>query len=55
MTFLFKLLDQPDPEVLVWVLVTIIAISESTCVRRVFVYLLMKLYKIFVQHNVEGL
>ena len=55
MYFIFKLFNQPDPEIAAWVLAAIIVIREIPVLRRFFVYLLMKLYRIFVQHNVEGL
>ena len=55
MYLLFKIFSQPNPEIAAWVLAAIILIRELPFLRRFFVYLLMKLYRIFVQHNVEGL
>ena len=51
MQFIFKIFDTPNAEFAAWVIAVIIAIYELPRLKRFFVYMLMKLYKIFIQHG----
>jgi hypothetical protein len=44
-----------NPEVTIWMIVLAIVILEFHHLRHLLVFLFMKLYEIFVQHNADGL
>jgi len=51
MQLIFKMFDMLNPEITAWAVAAIIVIHEFRHLKRLFVYLLMKLYKFFIQHN----
>jgi len=52
---LLKIFGRPDLEVAVWLATAIIVILELPRLKNLLMYLLMKLYEFFIQHNAEGL
>jgi hypothetical protein len=51
MHLIFQIFDLPGPEIAAWAIAVIIAIYEFPYLKRFLVYLLMKLYGTFIQHN----
>lgn len=46
---------KPDMDIAVWMVVLVIVLLEFHHIKDFLVFLCMKLYEFFIQHNAEGL